>query len=132
MLTITGTNFSTNKQDLAVKVGDHYCDIVTSSMTSLTCRIRATGLLVTDVRTADVVLFLAASFEVLCENPAKCQFSFQAPVSKVTSLTSGFDSATNVATATLVGDGFTAGDTSSVSLYIDGVKQTTSNVSSST
>ena len=59
-------------------------------------------------------------------------FSFQAPTTSVTSLTPGFDAATNTAIVTLAGSGFTAGDTSSVSLYIDGVKQTTTSVASGT
>ena len=32
-ITITGTNFSNTISDLAVKVGDYYCDILTSTMT---------------------------------------------------------------------------------------------------
>lgn len=48
----------------------------------------------------------------------------------MTSLTPSFDSATNTAIVTLAGSGFTASNTSSVSLYIDGVKQTTTAVTS--
>lgn len=33
VLTITGTNFSNEKTDLAVKVGDFLCDILTASTT---------------------------------------------------------------------------------------------------
>ncbi len=37
ILTITGENFSENILDNPVKVGDHYCDVLTSNATTITC-----------------------------------------------------------------------------------------------
>jgi hypothetical protein len=141
LLTITGTNFSTEKLDQAVKVGNHYCDILTATTTQLTCRIRSTGNTATDVATGiDIVVTLAASFEATCvefvnqdnETINPCKFDFKVPAATVATLTPGFDSATNTAQVTLAGSGFTAGDITSVALYIDGAKQTTLSVPSET
>lgn len=45
-------------------------------------------------------------------------------------MTPTFDAATNTLQVIAIGSGFTVGDTSSVSLYIDDVKQTTTSVAS--
>jgi len=129
LLTITGTNFSTEKLDQAVKVGNHYCDILTATTTQLTCRIRSTGNTATDVATGiDIVVTLAASFEATCVGDQTCKFEFKVPAATVATLTPGFNAATNTAQVTLAGSGFTAGDITSVALYIDGAKQTTLSV----
>jgi hypothetical protein len=47
-------------------------------------------------------------------------------------LTPTFDNATNTLQVIAVGSGFTSGNTSSVSLYIDDLKQTTISVASAT
>jgi len=75
LLTITGTNFSTNKEDHAVKVGDTYCDILTATATQLTCRVRATGLTASDAGEVRVLVFLAASWEASCPVSANCNFT---------------------------------------------------------
>lgn len=130
-LTITGTNFSNNKEDLAVKVGDFYCDILTTTMTQITCQIRATGLTAADVASGvNVLVFLAASFEATCIDATSCKFEYVVPNVSVTSLAPGLDTANGFATATLSGTGFTVGDTSSISLFIDSYKQTTYSVDS--
>ena len=61
-----------------------------------------------------------------------CTFSFVAPVATLTGLTAAHDATTNTIQVTAVGTGFTSGDTTSVSLYIDNVKQTTLSVASAT
>ena len=43
LVTITGTNFSTEKTDNPVKVGSNWCDILTTEATKITCRVRATS-----------------------------------------------------------------------------------------
>ena len=116
MLTITGTNFSTEKLDQAVKVGENYCDIITATTTLLTCRIRATGYTADKVATGiDVVVTLAASFEATCVGDQTCKFEFKVPVATVTTLTPGFDAATNTLKVTLAGSGFTVADTTRIS-----------------
>jgi len=86
----------------------------------------------TPINNVDVIVVLAASTEsnVVCIN--SCKFSFVAPVATVTSLTAGYDAGSKSLTYTLAGTGFTAGNTGSVSLFIDGVKQTTASVDSAT
>lgn len=123
LLTITGTNFSTELLDQAVKVGDFYCDILTATTTQLVCRIRPTGYTAANVATGiDIVVVLAASFEATCNPDTACKFEFKVPAATVATLTPGFDSATNTQRITLAGSGFTAGDTTSVELWIDGAK----------
>jgi len=130
VLTITGTNFSTVLLDQAVKVGDTYCDIKTATTTELTCQIRPTGLTASDAAEMQLLVFLAASFEASCPDPAACKFTFVAPAVTVTTLTAGLDAPNGTATATLTGTGFVFGDTSSISLFIDGHQQTTFSVDS--
>ena len=98
----------------------------------MTCRVRKTNLdPSTPIANIDLIVVLAASSEATCPNN-NCKFSFNAPVASVTSLTAGYDAATKSITYTLAGTGFTAGDTNTVSLYVDGVKQTTASVDSTT
>ena len=107
------------------------CDIVTASTTQLTCRIRPTGFLASEVKSGnDVAVILAVSSEAKCLST--CTFDLVAPIETIESLTPTFDAATNTLQVIAVGSGFTAGDTSSVSLYIDDVKQTTTSVASAT
>ena len=42
LVTITGSNFSTEKTDNPVKIGSNWCDILTTEATKITCRVRAT------------------------------------------------------------------------------------------
>ena len=129
LLTITGTNFSTTLIDQAVNIIYSSvifigCDIVTATTTELTCRIRATGFAADETKSGnDVAVILAASSEAKCEGT--CKFDFVAPVATISSLTPAFDSATNTIQVSLVGSGFNPADKSSVSLYIDNVKQST-------
>jgi len=65
VITITGTNFSTDKTEMAVKVGDQYCIIesINQSGTEIVCRIEQTGYAVTDAGNVDLLVFLAAFWE---------------------------------------------------------------------
>jgi len=65
VITITGTNFSTDKTEMAVKVGDAYCIIesINQSGTEIVCRIEQTGYAVTDAGNVDLLVFLAAFWE---------------------------------------------------------------------
>jgi hypothetical protein len=125
LLTITGTNFSTTLIDQAVNIIVSAsvfigCDVVTATTTQLTCRIKPTGFLVTEIKSGNTVaVILAASSEATCVGT--CTFEFKAPVATITSLTPSFDTATNKLQVNAVGTGFTAGDISSVSLYVDNV-----------
>jgi hypothetical protein len=61
-----------------------------------------------------------------------CTFDLVTPLATIESLTPTFDAATNTLQVIAVGSGFTAGDISSISLYIDEVKQATTSVASAT
>jgi hypothetical protein len=138
LLTITGTNFSPVASDMAVKVGDAYCRVlsVNADGTEITCRILPTGYAVTDAGSVDLIVFLAASFEATCNDgndaSSACKFTYEAPIASITTLTPSFDATSNTLIMTMVGSGFTSGDISSVSLVIDGVTQMTRSVDSDT
>ena len=126
LLTITGTNFSTKILDQAVSITtspSNYvmCDIITATTTQLTCRIRPTGFAPTDSYTGCIIsVVLAASTTATCPG-SNCAIDLKAPMGTITSLTPTFDSTSNSIQITAVGTGFTAGDTKTVSLYIDNV-----------
>lgn len=64
VLTIDGTNFSSDPLDNPVKVGDHQCNVESSTPTQIKCRIAATGItdLTTTIQT-NVIVFLRTQEE---------------------------------------------------------------------
>jgi len=70
LMTITGTNFSPDPTEMAVKVGDSYCHIesINQAGTEITCRIQPTTYALNTNVVADVLVFLAASFESTCND----------------------------------------------------------------
>lgn len=121
VVTITGTNFSTNKLDNPVKVGDYWCDVLTTMATKITCRVRATGLKAG--KTGPVSTFLRTSEEAKKADGLKNTWTFADPAQTVTGLTAAFDAATNTQKLTLAGTGFGT-DKTKVTLLIDGKTQT--------
>jgi len=138
LMTITGTNFSPDPTEMAVKVGDSYCHIesINQAGTEITCRIQPTTYALNTNVVADVLVFLAASFESTCNDgntwPNGCKFNYVAPVASVSTLIPSFEAASNSLIMTLTGTGFSTGDASSISLVIDGIVQQTRSVDSDT
>ena len=120
LMTIDGINFSTDKYDNPVKVGDFWCLVQTTSKTQITCRIMETGL--TEIVTVQTLVFLRTSEEAVALVPTV--YDYSEPLSVITDMTSAFDAATNKQVITLTGTGFPT-DASTVELFIDDVKQTT-------
>lgn len=78
LLTITGENFSNDALDNPVKVGDHYCYVVTSTPTEITCRISITAGTTQTAETVEVIVFLKTSEEAVCATGTDCNFAYQA------------------------------------------------------
>ena len=121
LLTIFGTNFSPIISDQAVLVRNIYCDILSATTTQLKCRIRSTGFLYNQFSSNNIVnVILAASANATCPGNS-CVFSFQSPVSSLSSLTRVFDATYNTLQVKAVGTGFKTGDLTIISLYIDNI-----------
>lgn len=118
MITIEGINFSDDALDNPVTVGGYWCYVQTSTPTQITCRIMET--LAEEISTVQVLTFLRTSEEAvnICSNV----FEYSEPIASVTALTNAFDATTNTQVLTLEGTGFGT-DTSTIELYIDGVRQ---------
>ena len=117
LLTIDGINFSSDPLDNPVKVGNEYCDIITTTPSQITCRVSDT------VQSAEsqvlVLVFAKASEEIICEGTL-CDYTFHAPVGVIEDITSSFDSSTSTHVATVTGSGFVE----PCELWIDGFEQT--------
>jgi hypothetical protein len=121
VVTITGTNYSTNKLDNPVKVGNNWCDVLTTEATKITCRVRETR--ATATGSGPVSTFLRTQEEATVQDGVSKTFTFATPAETVTGLTSAFDATTNTIKLTLAGTGFGT-DKSKVTLMIDGATQT--------
>jgi len=125
LLTITGSNFSKEKLDNPVKVGNYWCFVETSSETQITCRVSSTT--ETTASQANVLVFLRTQEEAKLKKVGDVAipniFSLNAPKASVTALTGAFDATTNTEVLTLTGTGFGT-DTTKIELLIDGTKQT--------
>jgi len=120
LMTIGGVNFSNDKYDNPVKVGDYWCLVQTTSPTEITCRIMET--FATEISTVNTLVFLRTSEEA--KAVANNIFDFTEPLSAMTAMDNAFDATTNKQVVTLTGTGFPT-DTAAVELMIDDVKQTT-------
>jgi hypothetical protein len=85
VVTITGTNFSTNKLDNPVKVGNYWCDVLTTEATKITCRVRETR--ATTTGTGPVSTFLRAQEEATVQDGVSKTFTFATPAETITGLT---------------------------------------------
>ncbi len=119
MVTIDGINFSDDKLDNPVKVGDYWCFVKETSATQIKCRVMETG--TEEITTVQVITFLRTSEEAI--NLVDNKFEYMTPVATVNSISSDFDAATNTAVLTLEGEGFGT-DASGIELFIDGELQT--------
>lgn len=91
LVTIDGINFSDDKYDNPVKVGNNWCLVQTTSVSQITCRVMETF---TDETSTDLVLtFLRTSEEA--ENLVDNTFEFMTPIATITAMTNAFDEATN-------------------------------------
>lgn len=126
VLTITGTNFSDDPYDNPVQVDGYDCFVLTTSTTEITCRIDEVASDTPTMSTGIVVVFLSTSEEAATD--VDMEWTWASSSGTVETLTSAFDPATNKEIVTVTGLGLTDGDTSGVSLYIDGVLQTTLSV----
>ena len=57
------------------------------------------------------------------------KFDFVNPLESITGMSNAFDATTNTQVFTITGTGFTQNDLTSVSLFLDGIKQETLTVS---
>ena len=126
VLTITGINFSDDPYDNPVQVDGYDCFVLTTSTTEITCRIDEVASDTPTMSTGIVVVFLSTSEEAATD--VDMAWTWASSSGTVETLTSAFDPATNKEIVTVTGLGLTDGDTSGVSLYIDGVLQTTLSV----
>lgn len=126
VLTISGVNFSNDKLDNPVKVGNSYCLIQTSSATSITCQIEPTRK-PTNAPDEDtqVLVFLRTSEEAVVEQGASNAFKYTTPVATITGLSASFDPLTNAAKVVIAGTGFIVDDLTAVKFYVDNKLQNT-------
>jgi len=113
VLTITGTNFGYQKTDNPVQisfnggVGSLDCFVLTTGPTEITCMIDDT-IEAEDGETGDVVVFLKASEEAVCDSSVCGGFTFTSIVPTITSVTPVYDDANNNWDLVLAGTDFPA------------------------
>ena len=81
----------------------------------------------TEVSTSNLLVFLRTSEEA--QNDGSDTYDFATPVATISDLTNAFDSSSNSQVFTVTGLSFPNGDTSGVSLHLDGIEQETLTVS---
>jgi len=119
LVTIDGVNFSDDKYDNPVKVGNNWCLVQTTSVDQITCRVMETY--TDEISTALVLTFLGTSEEA--ENLVSNTFEFSEPLTEITAISNAFDADTNTQVITLEGTGF-GDDTSAIEFFVDGIAQT--------
>ena len=80
----------------------------------------------TQQSTSNLLVFLRTSEEA--RNDGSDAYEFAAPVATIEGVSNAFDSGTNSQVFTVTGTGFPNGDTSGVSLHLDGIEQETLSV----
>lgn len=114
LVTITGTNFGTQKTDNPVQLSTHGgigsidCFVQTINPTEITCRVDK------DMRTpkehdteADMVVFLKTSEEAMCSGDI-CKWKYTSTLPTVTEMTTEFDSDTGKWLVKITGTGLGA------------------------
>lgn len=137
LVTITGTNWSNDRQDNPVSIvyngalGATICDVITTSVNKITCRIGtfAAGKERPNNDEGKLVVFLKTSEEAKCTLADNCKFTYTSTIPQVTSMTPEWDTASNTWSIKLLGTGFT-GALDSVELSVLGKVQTPEVVSS--
>jgi hypothetical protein len=118
LVTITGENFSDSPLDNPVKIGAHYCYVITTSPTEITCR---TDMLHDQESSSQIVLvFLKTSEEAATLSGEDMLFEFRTPQTEVSDYEVIFDDAEFKHKILLTGSGFD----DSIELVIDGYQQT--------
>lgn len=130
LVTITGTNFGTEKTDNPVQISTHGgvgsidCFVQTIEPTQITCRVDTEMVPKADATEADLVVFLKTSEEAQCPDE-KCKWTYTATLPVVTEVTTEFNTDTNKWQVKVVGTGLRdsaeSGDMSD--LQINGVSQ---------
>lgn len=136
LLTITGTNFGTEKTDNPVQisfnggVGSLDCFVQTTSATQITCRVddsegkqRANG----DVGT--VVVFLKTSEEAKCDASVCQNYLFTSTLPTVTAVQAAYDDAAHVWQVQVAGSAFLSQGTAAT-LFVGDVEQTMDSITS--
>jgi hypothetical protein len=125
VLTITGTNFSTVKNENQVVIGDgtlDYCIILTATETELTCRVNAPQ----EIPSSEQDIYVLGRIQEKSDCLGTCKFTFDASktptVSSITPL-----SAQTGSTVTVNGTNFSA-DSANTIITIGGVEATNVNV----
>lgn len=133
LLTITGNHYGTTATDNPVKVGDNYCLIEETSEFEIKCRIAIRQATVPS--TADIIVFAKTSEETVCRIGAAgdgCVFEYEASASTVSGIVAAFDEPSNKIQLTVSGTGFIDTDVANTELWIDGMKQETVSVDTTT
>lgn len=137
LITITGTNWSTDKRDNPVSIvyngalGATICNVITTSVNKITCRIGSfsAGYERPNDDEGKLVVFLKTSEEATCSMADNCKFKYTSAIPQVTSMTPEWDVASNTWSIKLLGTAFT-GALDSVELSVLGKVQTPEVVSS--
>ena len=128
LITITGYTFGTEATDNPVKIGDAYCDVVTTSATQITCRTQPRT---SQLTTETLIVFLKTSEEAVCNVVGDCQFTWleEASLPSLTSFATSYNEGLQKFQVTLTGTDFPS-STSDVTFVVDGVTQTVASASS--
>jgi hypothetical protein len=129
LVTITGINFSDDKYDNPIMIGNYNCLVQTTSANEITCRVETIEDNPMNVNDG-LYVFLSTSEEVpFADDPVandgtkiSNSWSWVTPAETVNSATVSFDDVNNVNIVTVDGMGFGT-DPALFELWIDGVKQ---------
>ena len=116
LITITGENFSNEKLDNAVKIGQNYCNVITTSPSEITCK---TDFLYTQLPVEEeLIVFLKTSEE--CNS---VEFTFIEPSNVVSDITQTFNEELEVHQVEMTGV-----FDDSLQLFIDGFEQSRTSI----
>jgi hypothetical protein len=115
-VTITGENFSPYEAtDNPVKIGDHYCYVLTTSETQITCQLDY--LPMQRAKNETLIVFLKTSEEAQVLDSSLKSFTFVTPNANVTDISTSFVDGKNIVNVT--GTGFDQ----STQLLLDDIPQ---------
>lgn len=118
LVTINGAHFGKVATDNPVKIGNHYCYVITTADTLITCRVA--DLSTQSAQSELLLVFARTTLEMDCRaSDPDCKFAFADPTAIYSGITSTFDAATNSIEVTVQGTGFGT-STTGMELVIDG------------
>ena len=133
LVTIDGANFSDERLDNPVMIGDSLCIVESTSARQIVCRVEPRRQAGQESSEETVSVLLKLGETARCTGRAGgCTFTFAPPTAEVTSLTAAFDETTNTHVLTLEGSGFPSGNLGGIELFIDGFAQEPLSVSPTT